>query len=83
MSRSTISKRCSLCFGKCENLINIDSLQLCNECNEKYTKSAYNQRVMLLNSIKCYRKLIERYENSSNIQLETKFDLGDIKNGNR
>ena len=77
MSRSKIYKRCSLCYyldePNGENLTSIDSLQLCPECYARYTKSAYNQRIMLLNSIKCYRKLIEKYENSSNVNLETRF----------
>lgn len=79
MSRSTIFKRCSLCFKKHEpdggDLINYDSLQLCPECYDRFKASAYNQRCMLINSIKCYRKLIARYEDNSNVQLETKFNI--------
>lgn len=78
MSRSTIHKRCSLCFKKDEpdggNLIWYDSLQLCQKCYDRFTASAYNQRVMLINSIKCYRRLISKYEDQSNVQLDTDFD---------
>ena len=78
MSRNTVYKRCSLCFTKDEpdggNLINYDSLQLCEKCYNKFRASAYNQRVGLLNSIKCYRRLIAKYEDSGNIQLDTSFD---------
>lgn len=78
MSRSTVHKRCALCFEKNEpdggELIWKDSLQLCPKCYEKFEASAYNQRVMLLNSIKCYRKLIAKYEDNGNIKLDTKFE---------
>lgn len=78
MSRSTIHKRCALCFEKHEpdggDLIWHDSLQLCPKCYEKFTASAYNQRVMLLNSIKCYRRLISKYEDNSGTILDTKFE---------
>lgn len=74
---STIHKRCSLCFTKDEpdggHLIWKDSLQLCPKCYKKYEESAYNQRVMLINSIKCYRKLVERYEDTSGIKIDTDF----------
>lgn len=78
MPKSTVYKRCSLCFTKDEpnggNLINYDGLQLCQRCYERFTKSAYNQRTMLLNSNKCYRKLITKYEENGNIQIDTNFD---------
>ena len=58
MSRSTVFKRCALCFTKYEpdggELIWKDSLQLCPNCYETYSTSPYNQRVMLINAIKCY-----------------------------
>ena len=78
ISRSTIYKRCSLCFEKHEpdggDLINYDSLQLCQKCYDKFRDNPYNQRVMLLNSIRCYRRLISKYEDNGNIQLDTKFE---------
>lgn len=78
MSRSTIYKRCSLCFTKFEpdggELIWKDSMQLCPKCYTRYNASAYNQRVMLINSIKCYRRLIGKYEDNGNIQLDCNFD---------
>ena len=55
------------------NLIWYDSLQLCPSCYERFTASAYNQRVMLINSIKCYRRLISKYEDNGNIQLDCNF----------
>ena len=71
MSRSTVYKRCSLCFTKFEpdggELIWKDSMQLCPKCYTRYNASAYNQRVMLINSIKCYRRLIGKYEDKGNI----------------
>ena len=72
---SSINKRCSLCFRETEDkdLISKDSLQLCPKCYNKYEESAYNQRVMLLNSIRCYRKLVERYEDTSGIKIKTDF----------
>lgn len=77
MGKSTVYKRCALCYTKDEadggNLIWKDSMQLCPKCNARYDESAYNQRVMLINSIKCYRKLLEQYENCSNVQFETSF----------
>ena len=78
MSRSTVHKRCALCFEKHEpdggDLIWKDSFQLCQKCYDKYNESPYNQRVMMINSIKCYRRLISKYEDNGNIQLETKFE---------
>ena len=78
ISRSTIYKRCALCFEKNEpdggDLIWKDSLQLCPKCYAKYEESAYNQRVMLINSLKCYRRLVSKYEDNGNIQLDTKFE---------
>lgn len=78
MSRSTVHKRCALCFEKHEpdggDLIWKDSFQLCPKCYEKYSESPYNQRVMMINSIKCYRRLISKYEDNGNIQLDTKFE---------
>lgn len=74
---STVNERCCLCFKKSEkhgdDLIWKDSLQLCKKCYDKYSESPYNQRVMMLNSIKCYRKLIRRYEDTSNIKIDTDF----------
>lgn len=74
---STITERCALCFKKSEkrgdDLIWLDSLQLCPKCYEKYRESAYNQRVMLINSLKCYRKLVERYEDTSGTKIDTDF----------
>lgn len=74
---STVTERCSLCFEKSKNrgddLIWLDSLQLCQKCYDKYTKSAYNQRTMLINSLKCYRKLVERYEDTSSTKIDTSF----------
>lgn len=72
---SSINERCSLCFRKekSENLVSKDSLQLCPKCYKKYEESPYNQRVMLLNSVKCYRKLIARYEDTSGIKIDTDF----------
>lgn len=76
MSRSTVNDRCALCFEKVGNdkLIWYDSLQLCSTCHEKFVQSAYNQRCMLINSIHAYRKLIEKYENSGTIIIDTKFE---------
>lgn len=78
MSRDTTYKRCSLCFTKDEpdggNLIWKDSLQLCPSCYERFTASAYNQRVSLINAIKCYRKLISKYEDNGNIQIDCNFE---------
>lgn len=78
MSRETVTKRCSLCFTKDEpdggNLIWYDSLQLCPSCYERFTASPYNQRVMLINSLKCYRRLISKYEDNGNIQLDCNFE---------
>ena len=88
MSRSTVYKRCSLCFTKDEpdgdNLINYDSLQLCPKCYEKFIVSGYNQRVMLLNSLRCYRRLISKYEDNGNIQLDANFEgiADNLKNYN-
>ena len=88
MSRSTVYKRCSLCFTKDEpdrdNLINYDSLQLCPKCYEKFIASGYNQRVMLLNSLRCYRRLISKYEDNGNIQLDANFEgiADNLKNYN-
>ena len=74
---SSVSERCCLCFKKSEkhgdDLIWRDSLQLCPKCYERYTESAYNQRVMMINSLKCYRKLVERYEDTSGTKIETDF----------
>ncbi len=74
---STVSERCCLCFRKSDkhgdDLIWKDSLQLCPRCYERYNESAYNQRVMMLNSIKCYRKLVTRYEDTSNTKIDTDF----------
>lgn len=78
MSRSTVYKRCSLCMTKDEpdggHLILYDGLQLCKSCYDRFTASAYNQRVMLLNSIRCYRRLISKYEDQGNIQLDCNFE---------
>ena len=78
MSRDTTYKRCSLCFTKDEpdggNLIWKDSLQLCPSCYERFTASAYNQRVALINAIKCYRRLIAKYEDNGNIQIDCNFE---------
>lgn len=77
ISRSTIYKRCSLCFTKDgldgDNLINLDGLQLCQKCYDKFRASGYNQRCMLLNSLNCYRRLISKYEDNGNIILDTNF----------
>lgn len=73
---STVADRCSLCFKKLdkgEAFIMKDSLQLCPKCYEKFIESPYNQRVMLLNSVKCYRKLIARYEDCGGIKINTDF----------
>lgn len=74
---STVAERCSLCFSKSEkqgdDLIWKDSLQLCQKCYDRYNESAYNQRVMMLNSIRCYRKLVERYEDTSGKRIDTSF----------
>lgn len=74
---STVSERCCLCFRKSPNkgddLIWKDSLQLCQKCYDKYEESAYNQRVMMINSLKCYRKLITRYEDTSGTRIDTDF----------
>lgn len=74
---SSVSERCALCFSKSDkhgdDLIWKDSLQLCQKCYDKYNESAYNQRVMLLNSIKCYRKLVGRYEDTSSTKIDTNF----------
>lgn len=78
MAKETVSKRCCLCFEKSkkdgDDLIWKDSLQLCQKCYDKYMESAYNQRVMMLNSIRCYRRLIRQYEESSNVKFDTKFE---------
>ena len=78
MSRDTTYKRCSLCFTKDEpdggHLIWKDSLQLCQNCYDRFTASAYNQRVSLINAIKCYRKLISKYEDNGNIQIDCNFE---------
>lgn len=75
---SSVSERCALCFRKSDkkgdDLIWKDSLQLCPKCYERFSESPYNQRVMLLNSIKCYRKLVSRYEDSSGTKLDTNFE---------
>lgn len=73
---SSINERCSLCFRKenSENLVSKDSLQLCPKCYKKYEESPHNQRVMLLNSIKLYRKLVERYENCGGVKIDTHFE---------
>lgn len=77
MSRSTVSIRCSLCFTKDEhngdNLIWRDSLQLCQNCYDRFIVSAYNQRVSMINAIKCYRRLISKYEDNGSIQLDCNF----------
>lgn len=70
---SSINERCYLCFRKSPDLVCRDSLRLCPTCYAKYDESAYNQRVMLLNSVKCYRKLIARYEDSSGTKIDTDF----------
>lgn len=79
MGRSKVNKRCFLCYTLDKNdgdtLIWYDSMQLCEKCYNKFKESAYNQRIGLINSVKCYRKLIERYENSSNVRLETNFNI--------
>ena len=78
ISKSTVYERCSLCFSKDDkhgdNLIWMDGLQLCEKCHSRYIESPYNQRCMLLNSITCYRKLIDKYENNGNIKIDVKFD---------
>ena len=78
MSRSTTGIRCCLCFTKDEpdggNLIWYDSLQLCPNCYERFKASAYNQRVSMINAIKCYRRLISKYEDNGSIQLDCNFD---------
>ena len=78
ISRSTVYKRCSLCFTKDEpdgsHLINLDGLQLCQKCYDKFRASAYNQRCMLLNSLRCYRRLISKYEDNGNIMLDANFE---------
>lgn len=80
MARETVTHRCSLCFDKAKEpdggeLIWKDSLQLCPKCYERYNESAYNQRCMLINSVKSYRRLIMQYEESSNVKFETKFNI--------
>ena len=51
-----VYERCSLCLKETEDkgnsLIWRDSLQLCPECYERYTKSDYNKECMLINAIK-------------------------------
>lgn len=78
MSRSTVEIRCCLCFTKSEkngdDLIWYDSLQLCPNCYDRFATSGYNQRVMLINSLKCYRRLISKYEDNGNIQLDANFE---------
>lgn len=75
---STVSERCALCFNKSEkhgaDLIWKDSLQLCQKCYDKFNESPYNQRVMLLNSIKLYRKLVSRYEDCGGVKIDTAFE---------
>ena len=80
MGKETVTRRCTLCFKKSEDpdagdLIWKDSLQLCPKCYEKYCESAYNQRVMLIKSVKAYRRLIMQYEESSNVKFDTYFNI--------
>lgn len=80
MAKETVTHRCTLCFSKAETpdageFIWKDSMQLCPKCYERYSESAYNQRVMLINSVKSYRRLIIQYEESSNVKFDTNFNL--------
>ena len=73
---STVTKRCSLCF-KIEDdahLICKESLQLCPKCYAKWNESGYEQKLMLVKSIKCYRQLVEKYEDTSGTKINTDFE---------
>lgn len=63
---SDIYNCCSLCLKEDKNngdgLIWRDGLQLCQACYEKYTKNAYNEKTMLMNAIKKYRREIDIYQ---------------------
>lgn len=78
MAKETVTTRCTLCFSKSEkngdDFIWKDSMQLCPKCYERYNESAYNQRIMLINSVKSYRRLVMQYEESSNVKFDTKFE---------
>lgn len=57
-----VYESCSLCLKETEDkgnsLIWRDSMQLCPECYERYTKSDYDKECMLINAIKKYRKVL-------------------------
>ena len=54
---------CSLCIKESKNngddLIWLDSMQMCKDCYKKYQESDYNKQIMLINAIKKYRRIIE------------------------
>lgn len=75
--------KCSLCFkGETvedyNKLINIDSLSLCENCYKRYNESEYMKKAMLCNSIRMYRRLIEKLQDDQ----ELSFYLGSDNNDN-
>ena len=69
---------CCLCLEKDKNngdsLIWIDGMQLCKSCYKNYTESDYYAKIMPLNAIKRYRRMIaditEEYKNKQLVDLK-------------
>ena len=69
---------CCLCLEKDKNngdsLIWIDGMQLCKSCYKNYTESDYYAKIMPLNAIKRYRRMIaditEEYKNEQLVDLK-------------
>lgn len=69
---------CCLCLEKDKNngdsLIWIDGMQLCKSCYKNYTESDYYAKIMPLNAIKRYRRMIaditEKYKNEQLVDLK-------------
>ena len=69
---------CCLCLEKDksngDSLIWIDGMQLCKSCYKNYTESDYYAKIMPLNAIKRYRRMIaditEEYKNEQLVDLK-------------
>lgn len=77
-----ISNCCTLCLQEDENnvdnLIWIDSMQLCENCYNKYQTSIYDRQNILINSLKRYRRKIAKiYET---IEIGENTDIFVLKN---
>ncbi len=54
---------CCLCLEEDKNnggnLIWNDGMQLCKRCYDRYTENPNNEKVMLINAIKSYRRILD------------------------